>query len=589
MQTRRTLTFLTAAALLSGMAASQFRGAPTRSAPSRSAPTRSAVRSAPTRSVQMRSSPRSVRSAPSRPQVRSSPGRSRAPAIRRTPTRSSVRSITPRRTTSPGRTRSYTPARRTTSSRRGYTPRGSSSARHGILGGSSSSARTRTSPSSQRSSRRITTNYRPSVRADRNRATRRPAAPRTPSSSRTASRTGVRRIDSSPRTGRSPLVDRFDSRGTRSRRTPTRTRSPGVRTRSTPTRSASPLVERYGDGRNRGVRRNGSGVRADRGSAGRTPTRVARPEPSPDSRSPTRRDAPRRRGGPSGGGSALPSKTGFVRYVPGQAYRLYSNTSPHHHHFRPHHFHCHWYWPRFGFLRCWFPSWCWTWWQGYWSSCWLRTYGSPFLGYGYAYSPFYCTTNNLLPYSTVVFTDYVTADEPRGEEVAGEEADRSSPAALAKYYVELGDLYFRTRRYLRAAEAYTRAIRLVGDDGSLRLVQADAWFAIGEFDKAAYAIRQGLLLDPALAEVDVDKRDFYGWPEDFERHMKALRDHLERRPLDTQARLVLAYNLRFTKQKAEARKELEKLRDHVPGDRAVELLLAALTEGKDEEKLKRLE
>jgi tetratricopeptide (TPR) repeat protein len=162
----------------------------------------------------------------------------------------------------------------------------------------------------------------------------------------------------------------------------------------------------------------------------------------------------------------------------------------------------------------------------------------------------------------------VVVDEPKPTD--------TSTDSLARYYVELGDLYFQTRRYLRATETYARAAQLVPDDAALRFVIADAWFAVGQYDKAAYAIRQGLHLDPELAASETDKRGFYGFAEDFDKHMKALAKHLDERPLDAQALLVEAYNLRFSGGYIEARKKLEKLSEILPGDPAIKQLREGL-------------
>ncbi|MFQ5504398.1 MAG: tetratricopeptide repeat protein [Planctomycetota bacterium] len=160
----------------------------------------------------------------------------------------------------------------------------------------------------------------------------------------------------------------------------------------------------------------------------------------------------------------------------------------------------------------------------------------------------------------------------------------SSPAALAEHYVELGDLYMRTRRYKRAVESYLRAVKLVDNDGSLRFVLADALFQTGEYDRAAYQIRQGLHLDPSLAGAIVDKRSFYDWPQDLDKELDKLRSHLAEHPFDTEARLLLAYNLRLTNQFAAARKELMALAEQLPGDTATKLLLDGLDDAEAKSK-----
>ena len=165
----------------------------------------------------------------------------------------------------------------------------------------------------------------------------------------------------------------------------------------------------------------------------------------------------------------------------------------------------------------------------------------------------------------------------REEESSVDKWRDATPEALAKRFVELGDLYFKTRRYALASDAYEKAVDILPKDGSLRFVFADALFATGDYDRAAIQIRQGLILHPSLAESEIDKHGFYGFPKDFDDHIAALRTYLKRRPYDANARLVLLYNLRFGGgTREETLEEGKVLADHLPGDPAVEALLAPL-------------
>lgn len=144
-------------------------------------------------------------------------------------------------------------------------------------------------------------------------------------------------------------------------------------------------------------------------------------------------------------------------------------------------------------------------------------------------------------------------------------------------HLDLGDFYFREMRYDDAAEAYVRALSYTPEDGSIHFVAADALFASADYHYAAYMIRKGLELDPGLAELDADKRLFYEDPATFEGQMEVLSAYIAEKPFDAAARLVMAYNLRYSGRRAEAIPALEKVLEIEPGQYAALVLLQALT------------
>lgn len=156
-------------------------------------------------------------------------------------------------------------------------------------------------------------------------------------------------------------------------------------------------------------------------------------------------------------------------------------------------------------------------------------------------------------------------------------APEATPAEMAsRRHLDLGDFYFREMRYDDAAEAYLRALTYTPDDGSIHFVAADALFASADYHYAAYMIRKGLELDPGLAEIDADKRLFYDDPATFEGQVDVLRAYIEQKPFDAAARLVLAYNLRYSGRHAEAIEVLQKVLEIEPGQMAAIVLLEAL-------------
>jgi hypothetical protein len=226
-------------------------------------------------------------------------------------------------------------------------------------------------------------------------------------------------------------------------------------------------------------------------------------------------------------------------------------------------------WGRFGF------SWSWPWsWCGY-----------PYYGYGYPYyySPGWSYYDDWdywrYPGTTVVVYDS-DPEPPRIVEVvkAGDEID-TSPAAskekLAQRYVRLGDFYFEEGRYQEASESYLRALTYTPDDGSIHFVLADALFALGDYHYAAFTIGRGLQHDPTLASAEADKRKFYKDVKLFDRQLETLRKYVVDKPYDAAARLVLAYNLKFTGDAAGAKAEFHRVLEIDPNSEPAKLFLAA--------------
>ena len=230
------------------------------------------------------------------------------------------------------------------------------------------------------------------------------------------------------------------------------------------------------------------------------------------------------------------------------------------------------YSPRFRLWSCWFPCFGNRWWCGWWTNDWT-SYS------GWWFDPFYCAPAiNVYRSSTYfVFDDddfglggsFAFGDAGVADTlvVAEEEPDRSSPESLARYYVELGDLYMRTRRYRRAVDAYERAARLLPDDASLQMLIAGARFAIADFDRSAYALRKAYDLDAEIFGADVDLRDAYGSRLDYDKHLRILKSRVGERPYDAQSRSVLAWLLLSSSDFAEAIAQADRLLAQIPGDR----------------------
>ncbi len=252
---------------------------------------------------------------------------------------------------------------------------------------------------------------------------------------------------------------------------------------------------------------------------------------------------------------------------------LYGYHYPWYYH-RPYHYG---YWGAYWGYYSW-PRYVYSW--PYWgasypvySSSTIYVYADSGVDDGYTDAGYYDPISEPIPVAGGSGSDI----RPVDKKPAPDDAERGGEdLTLARHYSSLGDLYMRTRRYTRAWDSYQRAVKLAPMDGSLRFVLADALFQLGKTDECAYQIRKGLVLDPELASVEVDKRTFFDWPEDFDAELVKLEKKVAAEPFQANLRLVLAYNYHMTKRYADASRELTTLSEQLPGDETIQLMLKGL-------------
>jgi tetratricopeptide (TPR) repeat protein len=192
----------------------------------------------------------------------------------------------------------------------------------------------------------------------------------------------------------------------------------------------------------------------------------------------------------------------------------------------------------FGFTWGWWWWPWWWWWDGWW---WPHVHYVP------------VSTAVYVPYWTPTYVD--CAPSSRVEYVSSETAPAEE--SLVDKQIRLGDLFFRAGRYDASARAYRRALELSPSQASLHFVLADALFAMGDVAGAATEIRLGAEADPSLVTAEVDKREFYGKREDFDRQVAELEKRVAGDPADADAALVLAYNYLFSDRAKQARDLLD--------------------------------
>lgn len=177
--------------------------------------------------------------------------------------------------------------------------------------------------------------------------------------------------------------------------------------------------------------------------------------------------------------------------------------------------------------------------------------------YTYA-TPTYIYVNDQGDYSPYPSTVVITSPNTSPSAGSTKPAEESTETLIARH-VTLGDFYFKERRYRESAESYLRAIAYAPEDAALHFVLADSLFAMGDYHYAAFIIKKAVNLDPAMVFAEADKRDFYKDPKDFAKQMADLEKYVVDKPFDEAALLVLAYNLKFSKQAERATETFEKL------------------------------
>jgi tetratricopeptide (TPR) repeat protein len=197
-------------------------------------------------------------------------------------------------------------------------------------------------------------------------------------------------------------------------------------------------------------------------------------------------------------------------------------------------------------------------WYDYYYPYWASYY--PYDYYPYSYYPYQ-------PYDYYPYEPYTySGGYGSGSYAAGSQ----DPLATGSQYFAQGD-------YQLARDTFLKAIVAQPDNAKARFAYGQALFALGQYQSAAEAIRQGLALDLTWPQALMDLRSAYGDPSEFVRELGQLEGYLAAHPEDTNARFLLAYNLYFSGQKDQAREEFSRLAQANPLDKAPELFLNNLS------------
>jgi len=132
--------------------------------------------------------------------------------------------------------------------------------------------------------------------------------------------------------------------------------------------------------------------------------------------------------------------------------------------------------------------------------------------------------------------------------------------------IVLGDMHFREGNYEGADEQYTFAQRRDPSNPVGWLAAGHARFAMGKYAEAAKALRSGIAAFGKLSSVNMDRRDFYGDPDQFYDQLAKLEEFTKQTPEHSEALFLLGYNYYFSGRATLAKKAFERALELQPKD-----------------------
>jgi tetratricopeptide (TPR) repeat protein len=125
--------------------------------------------------------------------------------------------------------------------------------------------------------------------------------------------------------------------------------------------------------------------------------------------------------------------------------------------------------------------------------------------------------------------------------------------------VEAARKAFSDGQFGRAAELFGRAVEMTPNEPSAYWLLSQAYFALGKYHEAVQAIATGMALRADWSESRFVSRDLY-WkhPEQFDEHLKTLRDAVGACPDDAGLLFLLGHELWFDGKHDEAKVLIQK-------------------------------
>jgi tetratricopeptide (TPR) repeat protein len=123
--------------------------------------------------------------------------------------------------------------------------------------------------------------------------------------------------------------------------------------------------------------------------------------------------------------------------------------------------------------------------------------------------------------------------------------------------INYGSSFFKKSDYSMAAKLFKRAIETQQDVPVVHIAYGDSLFALGRFDEATQAILKGLEIYPKYAESQINRRDFYSNPSEFDAQLQKLENYVHKHPTNLNARFLLGYNYFFIQDYDRADEQLQ--------------------------------
>jgi tetratricopeptide (TPR) repeat protein len=123
--------------------------------------------------------------------------------------------------------------------------------------------------------------------------------------------------------------------------------------------------------------------------------------------------------------------------------------------------------------------------------------------------------------------------------------------------INYGSSFFKKSDYSMAAKLFKRAIETQEDVPVVHIAYGDSLFALGRFDEATQAILKGLEIYPKYAESQINRRDFYSNPSEFDAQLQKLENYVHKHPTNLNARFLLGYNYFFIQDYDRADEQLQ--------------------------------
>jgi tetratricopeptide (TPR) repeat protein len=183
--------------------------------------------------------------------------------------------------------------------------------------------------------------------------------------------------------------------------------------------------------------------------------------------------------------------------------------------------------------------------------------------FGYTWTPMY---GGAAPYAEIA-PSYLPPTNPREQAEPDELAAAKSGAEIYPFARQAEEA-FRARDYKTATRAWRHAIVDDPNNGALLLRLAQALLAAGEYDEAAGATQQALMLlpeekwQPELSNAT----KLYANPQDYKDQLKGLERAVKENPDNPALRFELGFQYGFSGRRAEALRELDKLLQIAPQD-----------------------